>query len=444
MQAKKLKESLAAQKNKGMRTKKYIKKIMSTGIVFLFVLAGSSFSHAEDYAVINQNQSLDSGFLGDSTDQTKGETLLDYSISDTRYDELPAADGNTISEERLADSVIDYDELGTFVNNYNASVLSTRTTLANSEQSLRDLLSELFEEYDTITDRMDDLETDMPEEAAEYGLLQSYKTAYNKAIEGYKDSIDALSERSSVSTLKDIERNQTKAAQSLYIAYQIDILTEDAANKSLELYEAQYANILSSLNIGLATQNDLLRVQTARNEAQASLDSARNNKQDDYADLLKVLGVDASKGYTIGTSPEPDTSFINTIDEDSDREQYINNNPEVKSIRHADAGGGTLEQNIKAGNLEYAMSDASISYDTLLQNLKTASESFYNASLSWQNTLTEWNLNQQKESLGMLSSSEYIDAQLSYLEGLETYQSSKLSLLTAINNYSWGIKGYAS
>lgn len=424
-----------------------IRRIFTPFLTVLIILALPFTSSSDD--VGNSTGYTDEELLNmPSSNSGRRNVTYTYLGSVTRFDELPPADGNEISKERISDGTIDFDELGTFINKFNSSVLEESASLANDEEELNYALARLYEEYDINKQLADDLEYDLGPESsqsvlAEYSTARTYEAAYRQAIKAYKESIKNLSGRSSVSNLQDIQRNQTKAAQSKFIAYVLDTLSEDVYSKSVELYETRYNLTQTSLGLGLATENDLLTIKSALDNAKASLNESQNNKANDYNDLLRILGLDSMAGYIIGEAPEADSNFCAGINKEADREQYINNNSLVKSTRR-DSSVGTAEGNVKRKNLALAISEAGVAYDNLLSNLLQSNERFIAANEEKPSIETEWNLNEQRYSLGLISQSEYIEANLNYLEDSERYMSAKLELVNAINNYRWAVMGYVS
>lgn len=78
-------------------------------------------------------------------------------------------------------------------------------------------------------------------------------------------------------------------------------------------------------------------------------------------------------------------------------------------------------------NLYQEVLDANISFDAARAGLDSAR-------ITWENA-------QKKYSMGMLSRTDYLQEQSSYIQKEFAFQTAELSLFQAMENYYWGVNG---
>ena len=370
---------------------------------------------------------------------TNGKTLYQSQTAEPETDDW-TADGNKISDERLSDKTIEYDELGTFIHKYNTTVQNAKTQVNSTKNMYSTLKAELVSNmWDSVKDAKD-AKSDGDNNA--YNTYKSYEKAYRTAVKSYNDVVDSLNSYGTNKSFASIERSLTKAAQSLMITYNTLRLTEDSLQKTAEISEAMYKNTLLMQSAGSATESDAENALAQRDSAKASLSAVQSSKDEVYANLCIMLGIDENAGYTVAELPEPDVSYIESASLDTDTQTAVNNNSSVQSLRHQ-SSGETASSSAKEAQLSEAEANAVIEIKSLYSSMKEALKAYESAGLTNENTQKEWSLAKKKNSMGMLSRAEYLSAELNYLSGKAEYENAKISLISAVNNYKWYVQGIA-
>lgn len=134
------------------------------------------------------------------------------------YRRTEMADGNVISEERLNDNTVEYDELGSLIHRGNTSAKqasdatdSTRQQYTQMKEELTELIAEDKRKKDDAKDSgdMDD-----------YAEYSANLAIYRASISQYNKMLQRMNRKNSSSSQLSLERTLTNGAQSLMISYQ--------------------------------------------------------------------------------------------------------------------------------------------------------------------------------------------------------------------------------
>ncbi len=358
-----------------------------------------------------------------------GDTVSDY------YD---AVDGNQISEERLNDSVIDYDELGSLIHLYNADVQeltdSTERTRADYVQIRDTLEAEGESAQRKKQEAKDDGET---EDYAEYS---GYQSVYQSAVKSYNDMLGRLDSYYSNKSRLSLERQLTQSAQNLMISYWSASLQADYADKTEELYQSLYEDTVTKRSAGLATEQDVLTAYNSQLSMSASSETASESAKEVYQNLCLLLGVDAEGSMTIGEIPAVEEDFLSARDLEADISKAIDNNADLISERATDSGD-TSSTNRKNRTMAEYENKIRLKMNDLYESIQSAQTAYTAAGTGYSSAQITWNNVQSKYNLGMLSRSEYLEEEMNYLQKEANVQSAKLSLLQAIETYRWAVQG---
>ena len=348
------------------------------------------------------------------------------------------ADKNSVSAERLADNIIEYDELGTFIHKYNRTVQNAKTSINSTKNQYKELKEELSSElWDSVREAKD-AKSDGDSEA--YSTYKSYVNTYKAAVKSYNKVIDNLNSYGTNQSLASIEKSLTKAAQSLMISYNTLKLTEDCLRKTAEVSEAAYNNTVLMQSAGGATATEVEAAKAQWNSALSSFEQISSGKNEVYKNLCIMLGIDENAGYAVAELPEPDSSYIAETDREADIQNAVNNSSAVKNLRHQSVGS-TISESLKEASLTETENEVRIEAERLFSKMEEAAKTYASAGLTKKNAETDWALAEKKNDMGMLSRAEYLSAELSYLSGKAEYENARIGLLSAINDYKWYVEG---
>ena len=110
------------------------------------------------------------------------------------------------------------------------------------------------------------------------------------------------------------------------------------------------------------------------------------------------------------------------------------------SARHAKAVG-TAAQNRREKQVNQAEGEAEADLNSLYQTVVEKRTAYEGAAASWESAQMIYNSLQNKQSAGMLTNTEYLEGEASYLEKQAAWESASMALRQAYENYRWEVMG---
>ncbi|MCD8221508.1 MAG: TolC family protein [Clostridiales bacterium] len=349
-----------------------------------------------------------------------------------------AVDGNQISAERLNDSVIDYDELGSLIHYYNTSIQELTGSTERSREDYTYIRDTLRAERDSAIKKKKDAKDDG--ETEDYAEYSGYQAVYSSAVESYNKMINRLDSYSSNQSRLSQEKQLTNSAQSLMVSYWSASLQADYRNKMEELYRKMYEDTVTKQSAGLATDQDVLTSYNNWLSMSASAESANDGATDSYRNLCLLLGVDEQGSMSIGEIPEIDESRLNAYDLEADTKKAIDNNTDLISERSSSTDS-TASKTKKDRTMADYENQIQVKMSDRYENVQSAKTAYEAAETGYHSAGISWNNAQSKYSMGMLSRAEYLEEELTYIQKEADYKSAQLSLLQAMETYDWAVKG---
>lgn len=285
------------------------------------------------------------------------------------------------------------------------------------------------------------------DEAEDEGDMETYaeevlnRMVYQSAIRSYNDMIDSLDDYSSTKSQRNQEKQLTNSAQSLMISYQSLINEKEYTEKTLELYQAQYGDAQTRLSAGLGTAQEVMSAYTSQLSAELSLASLDADIASVYQSLCHLLGVDENGSMSVAEVPAPDLEKISQMDLTADTASAISNNLDIISERDSSTDGSTTDGERKSRTIDELKSQVTIEMQNLYQEVLDANISFDAARTGLDSARITWENAQKKYSMGMLSRTDYLQEQSSYIQKEFAFQTAELSLFQAMENYYWGVNG---
>ena len=349
------------------------------------------------------------------------------------------ADGNVISEERLNDNTVEYDELGSLIHRGNTSAKqasdatdSTRQQYTQMKEELTELIAEDKRKKGDAKDSgdMDD-----------YAEYSANLAIYRASISQYNKMLQRMNRKNSSSSQLSLERTLTNGAQSLMISYQSVKQQEKLASQMQALYQTQYENTCTMLGAGLASQTDVDTAYANLLSAQQSAESAKNSEDEIYENLCLMLGLATDGSIEIAKIPSADASRVDSLDLSADTQTAIGNNTELISIRSNSSNSDTAGMNAKSSKEQAQIEQVKTGMQDLYNQVLQSRQALVSAQTGAQSAEITWKNAQSKYSLGMLSKAEYLQTQISYTQKKNALESANLSLFQALNTYDWAVKG---
>ena len=352
-----------------------------------------------------------------------------------------AVDGNQISEERLQDQVIEYEELGSLIHANNIDVQNIESSSENRRQEYTKIRDFLRSEKANVSWKKDEAKDDGDMES--YAEYASYEAIYKTAIKSYNKMLERLDNYSSNKGRITLEKQLTNAAQSLMISYQSISLQKEYFSKMEELSRIQYENIKLQQSVGLATEQDVHTAHNNWSEVNISLSSLETSEDSIYQSLCLLLGVDETGNMEIQRIPSVDLQQIADINLEEDIEKAIGNNLDIVNTRNT-SSGGTAGADKKKRTLNELEEKVTMKMKELYDSIQQVKTAYDAAQSGYQSAQIAWNNAKSRYQLGMLGKAEYLLEEIQFIQKKAAFESTDLELLQALETYKWAIRGIVS
>ena len=352
--------------------------------------------------------------------------------------EYRAVDYNIIPVERLEDNVIDYDELGSLVyfNNLTVNQITDALNKTKSDYTyIRDYLNEEKHWAKVAYEDAED-EMDMEEYINNYTLHQIYKAS----AKSYSDVVKKLSKYSTQKPRIDVERQFTKGAQSLFLAYKSVDLQLNTLYQLREIYRSTLSNLEANRTVGFVTDSNVDKAENMLEAAEINIATLEETRDKLKNSLCSLLGLDASK-YEIGSIDYNNFAYYDNIYYDRDLYFAVNKNKSLLDTRHTSAHSSYAR--------ELKDKEESVGEDTVEMKFKSLYNTVENARADYELSLKSmeiaervWSKDNQQMELGMMTNAGMEQAKLSYVQAQVGLDSTALAYYQAMVNYDWATRGY--
>ena len=356
------------------------------------------------------------------------------------------ADMDQETWDRLQDNVLEYDELGDRVQNFNPTIQQIVSSIEDSFAGVRDNVNE----YEETLNDLEWLYRKAKEEGdyASAAMYQVNKKIAMQMANGYIKSEKKMGTTIERST-RQARKGLTSGCQQMMLAYNKMAVNKATLEKQVELYGALAAMSGTQGQIGMATQVDILSANANMHSAQTSLVSLTDQMASIKRSLLLMTGWDSDSDVAIGTIPKADLSQIDRIDLEADKVIAPTNNYTLIEMRNAapeDPDGNEKYSNgayaSRARGVEQGKQQLSITLDSLYQTLLEKRAALQAADTAFQAAQLKWNGAALKYQMGMLGRAEYLGEEIAYYAAKGAYESADLDVSQAMLNYYWGVNGF--
>lgn len=344
----------------------------------------------------------------------------------------------------LRDNKLEYGEIAKLVHEYNNTVIKNQIDYDEYRGEDRDDISEdYYDAADEIYGRLEYPDSTSTNFASE---LSSFLTSQIQADNLREQGDDNVDDGDSKKLGYDkTEAELVKQAQQLMINYWSQTYSLDSIKANGEQARASYDSMVVKQSAGMSTQAQVLSAREAVDSAEASFLSAQSNVTKTKENLCLMLGWTYGAEVEICELPEPDMDWIASIDLAADVAKGLENNYSLRILERQinnarnTSNKASLEQSYKSqketaatniGSAYEQLQIAKSNYDQAVQSLALQADKMASA--------------ERKMAAGTINKNEYIQQKYAYTTAEVSEKTSRLSLLTAQNNYEWAVNGLAS
>ena len=281
-----------------------------------------------------------------------------------------------------------------------------------------------------------------------YSSDSETSSQYKSSASTLSRTIDQLErqlekQNSDTSSINQSADTLTMSAQSLMISYLQMQENADSKQKTAEAAEVKYNNALTRQSAGTATESEVSEAHTEMLSAQSQALSYKQQAASLRSSLLDLLGITDGDDVVIADLPDPDIAAIEAINYETDKQLAIDNDSTVKNTRHS-SGSSTANMEVKSAKETAAIGNAEASYNEAYLAVTNGLEEYYAAQKGL--TVAEQNYQslQRKKSAGMLTTADELTGEAEYISAKSQFETAKMSLVAAYENYKWMLKGYSS
>lgn len=338
----------------------------------------------------------------------------------------------------LRDNVMEYGELADLVHEYNPTVRSNRSTLSDQKkQNLTEINDQLLDNARDLWNDAGNADTD-----SYMGRMQAAQlnfagdTLARTADQNYMDA-DMYK-----ITYGQTEANLVFQAQQLMATYEQSAYTMENLNAGRVLAQASYDAAAARRSVGLATDTDVLTALKNVQDIDANIQSAQKSADNVHRSLCLMLGWGPDAQPEIQAIPAPDQDRIAAMNPESDREEAVANNYDVKYN----------EQKLKNVSSEDIIASTNATLEDAKNKVYSSLKTQYNTVLDARDALESANQKLQLETVNMnganvksaagdINALELLSQQNAYTTAKNNVETGKMQLFLAMEKYDWIKKG---
>lgn len=338
------------------------------------------------------------------------------------------------------DQVIRYDRLGELVKAFSPQVQMERTQFDSRLNKYGAARDEIMETRRHLLDEADDMEKNGDPAGAKNYRAQA--KVLDKAAQNMDKQIKSAQGSGGTMSLRRMEDTMTWTAQNLMGTYNSLKAAREGAAAQAELMESRHGKIQRQTGLGMASQ---AQADEAEKAAKAAADKARSVEDEMERvrkEILMVTGYPPDSQVQIGPMPVPDQSRVDQINLDVDKWRAWGNNYELRQQRGGSGGGSMKERHSRERAIQESESTLYGQMETLYQNVAASRTAWQSACTAQEANEAEWKAASNKNSLGMLSAQDYLEAKSKYLNQTAAKAQADVNFQQALDTYDWAVKGF--
>lgn len=299
-----------------------------------------------------------------------------------------------------------------------------------TEEELADSLIE-YEELEELED-----ENGSAELIAQYQMNESQLGA---SVAQMNRTVRKLTGASGTKSLKSSVNAMVKTAQTVMCSYNQMRDQRQLAEKQEESARASYEKAQTMAEAGMLTEQELLEAEQSLLTARISLQSAEKSEASMKAQLSLLIGRNPDD-TEIGEIPPANVDFIDTVVLEDDKKLAVTSDSEIQALRRS-SSSGSAKAELKSRQVTEAKSRKNLEMDTLYSQITAKRQAFLAAESSYEAAKKNYGALQVKYQSGLLSRQEYLKGEVSYLQQKNSFKQAERELSQAIAAYQWEIKG---
>lgn len=333
--------------------------------------------------------------------------------------------------------IIEYGNLRELLKQGNLSLKESIEDYEDNVNAYQEIWDTLKREQDNMEDKAQDMEDEDRQTA---GIYSSNAAMLKTSASRIYSQLDTMTSEKSTRSLEKSVDTFTMTAQTLMNSYNQIVENVEYQEKRVESLQAALEAMARKQAAGSATQARLKEAQRGLDAAEISLESLKLQARQLRRQLLTMLGIEDSSRVVLGTVPEPDMAAIEAVDYESDKNKAMGNDKSVQNARHTSAGS-TTEINIRFRLVDEAEGTKEAAFLASYQNLQARKTAYEAALTAFQSAQLTYEGLQRKQQAGLLTGTEYLEGQASYLEKKAEKETASMNLTAAYESYCWDVKG---
>lgn len=339
----------------------------------------------------------------------------------------------------LQDGKIEYDELAELIALYNTSLSVEKTEYYDSETIYKSMIKSIQDVRTLLESEADDFEDRGDMESA--ALYDSNAASLKRSQTSLQDRIDNINEYSSTKSLLKTQNTLTKSAQTLMCSYSQLMSSRESTLKEVEVYASLYNDAQAKEAAGIGTSVETEAAYKDLLAGQASLAAVDDSISQVKASFCLMIGKSSADDIEIMSVPKADILKIDSIDIEADTKRAIGNSYTLQSDRHAIPKKAGSSQKSSVRSSFESENDFIVSFTELYDDLIAKKIQAEAARTAMENAETAYTGLQLQKQLGMISNSDYLQGELTYLKQKASKESADIELLKALETYNWAIEG---
>lgn len=361
----------------------------------------------------------------------------------------------------LRDNVMEYEELGDLIHEYNPKVRSNRSsyndmkgkTSNDISQQLMDDAQDVWDTAEEMKSMADDLYSTLDDASyapALAGVAGSYGTALIGAasLNFNASSLEKMADNNyEDADMEKIKYGQTEAnlvyqAQQLMATYEQSQYNMTTLQGARDNAQTAYDATVARQSVGAATQKEVLDALKLVQDQDASIRSAQKSADNVHRSLCLMLGWSADAQPEIRSIPEPDMDRIASLDPNADLETAYANNYDIRynEKKIGNLSSQDLIESTKA-TIEDSKNTVANSLKSQYNKILVARDAYNTAVMNEQLQAETLKQSEAQKAVGMITDQAYASAQNAYLAASNDVQNARLQLRLAMETYDWIVNG---
>ncbi len=348
---------------------------------------------------------------------------------------------------RLQDNRIEYDEIADLVHEYNPDISKAWNTYMSSKEDYAGIVTELESQYRTVKDTADGYISAGQLMGSQLLIStgRQLTKGYQGVIQGMRDTVNEWdTNKRNTSMLRRAERQVTAGTQSAMIGYETIRQNIATLETMVKLYEQQADMMNRMAALGMATGTDLASANNSLLTARVQLASLSDQQESVRRTLCMLLGYDPDSYPEICPIPEFDMIRLEGMDLEQDTVKAIGNNQTLIAQRTSEKGNTNDQIAARSRMIDEGDQKLTIEMRRLYQEVQDKKAAYEAAQTGFAAAQLSRDAAERQYQLGLLSQVQYIGTQISYYQKKAEKESANLNLLQAMENYDWGVLGFAA